>query len=266
MKQTLALDPILSLFGEPPYHLLAMSGGKDSTALALVMQQRMPDLHMRYYCTPTGNELPDMIAWWNHLGTVLGSRIIPIMEMTLQGCIHKNKMLPNFRIRFCTRQIKIEPARRVLAALRQRGPVTHYVGLRADEPTRLGGLYDDLGIESRYPLREFGMGLTEVRSVIKQHELDHLLPARTDCALCYHQRIGEWYLLWKEHKDQWDAGVELETHYKQTFRTPGRDTWPSAMSGLAAEFARGRIPKGMDEASLAQRDSMAAGACRVCSL
>lgn len=42
-----------------------------------------------------------------------------------------------------------------------------------------------------------------------------------------------------------------------TFRSPGRDTWPSALSDLAKEFERGR---------LIRADSRQGERCRACSL
>lgn len=246
-----------------PYHLLALSGGKDSTALALGLKEREPDLNVTYYCTPTGDELPEMFDWWNRLGAILGKRIVPIMEMTLESCIEENAMLPNFRARFCTRQIKIEPAHRLLQRLAGDAPVTHYVGLRADEETRLGGVYDDIaGVTNRFPLREWGWGLPDVMECLARHSVADCLPKRTDCALCYHQRIGEWYQLWKNHPDKWAKGCAIEEKYGHTFRSPGRDTWPVSMQKLGEAFANGRIPK----SELGARSTMSGGACRVCSL
>ena len=42
-------------------HIVALSGGKDSTALALHLRTIEPDTDFTYACTPTGDELPDMI-------------------------------------------------------------------------------------------------------------------------------------------------------------------------------------------------------------
>lgn len=259
-------------FGEPPYHLVALSGGKDSTALAFALKEKHPELSFKYYCTPTGDELPEMFDWWVELGERLGSRIIPIMEMTLEGCIKKNKMLPNFRARFCTRQIKIEPAIKMMRQLSQNGPVTNYVGLRADEETRLGGIFDGLEVNSRFPFKEWGWTLKDVWAYLEKLGLKERLPARTDCALCYHQRIGEWYRLWKDHPERFARGEAIEAEYGATFRTPdkaGLDTrsgWPVSLAGMREAFASGRVPRSEQQLDLFSRQTMDAGACRVCSL
>ena len=97
-------------------HVVALSGGKDSTALALRLAEVEPRDYT-YVCTPTGDELPEMFAHWRKLGELLGSRIVPVMAHTgLNGVIREQKMLPNFRARFCTRILKIEPYRKWLAA------------------------------------------------------------------------------------------------------------------------------------------------------
>ena len=244
-------------------HVVALSGGHDSTAMAFLLREQNPDTPYNYVCTPTGDELPAMFAHWLDLGERLGRRLVPIMAGTLHSVIADQKMLPNFRARFCTRILKIEPYRKFLIEQAGLGPIVSYVGLRADEEGRAGGAYGDIeGIEMRFPLRDMGMGEDDVQATLRRFEV--VCPDRTDCAKCYHQRLGEWYELWLNHRDAATEAVALETKYGATFRTPGRDSWPTALSALFAEFAKGNIPT----VSLARmkRERMAAGGCRVCSL
>jgi len=44
-------------------HIVALSGGKDSTAMALWLVQNEPRDY-EFICTPTGDELPEMIEYW----------------------------------------------------------------------------------------------------------------------------------------------------------------------------------------------------------
>src|SRR5574343_1338117 len=94
---------------ENELHVVALSGGKDSTAMALRLKELHPDRAFTYVCTPTGNELPEMFSHWAMLRVRLGGTFIPIMGGTLEGQIERQGCLPNFRMRWCTRMLKIEP-------------------------------------------------------------------------------------------------------------------------------------------------------------
>lgn len=244
-------------------HIVALSGGHDSTAMALLLKEREPQTPFVYVCTPTGDELPPMFKHWSDLGERLGRRLVPIMAGTLRGVIRQQKMLPNFRARFCTRILKIEPYRKMLTEQAAIGPVVSYVGLRADEEGRAGGAYADIGgVSMRFPLRELGMGEDDVQATLRRFEV--VCPDRTDCGTCYHQRIGEWYEFWRDYRAAAMEAVDIEAETGGTFRTPGRDSWPTALKDLFALFERGVVPT----VSLARmtRERMAAGGCRVCAL
>lgn len=228
--------------------VVAFSGGKDSTALVL----RLAELGEDFVClfTPTGDELPDLLV---HLHGIVARVQRPLVEPPNQSLlfwIDFHKALPNFRMRWCTRQIKIEPC---IQYLKEHPGSTLLVGLRADEEHR-EGLYGDYATY-RYPLREWGWKLTDVQNYLKQRGV--IVPTRTDCALCYGQRLGEWYRLWREHPDRFEQGVQLEAKHGHTFRSKQRDTWPAALVELRAAFIGGRIPKGVESME---------GVCRVCTL
>lgn len=244
------------------FHVLALSGGHDSTVLGELLTLHEPRVY-NFVCTPTGDELPEMFAHWRMLGERWGRRVIPIMETSLRNEILNENRLPNFRERFCTRNIKIKPYRRVLMLLAAAGPVVSYVGLRADEEGRAGGAYDDIdGVTMRFPLREWQMDDAKVLATL--HQVGIVCPDRTDCARCYHQRIGEWYELWLNHPDLFDSAIADEERVGGTFRTPGRDTWPTALKDMKADFAAGRVPT--TSLNRLKRERMQSGACRVCSL
>ncbi len=146
-------------------HVVALSGGKDSTALALWLKENEPRPY-NYICTPTSNELPDMFAHWRKISSLLEAPLIPIIGGTLKSVIEEEGAIPNFRMRFCTRRLKIEPFK---AFLIQTVPAVAYVGLRADEGLREGADYGgDVklssadGVTQRYPLQEIGWGEGEV--------------------------------------------------------------------------------------------------------
>lgn len=251
-------------------HVVALSGGKDSTALALWLVENEPRDY-QFVCTPTGNELPEMLEHWRRLGEMLGKPLLPVTSgKSLQGEIKRQRMLPNNRARWCTRVLKIEPYYRWLA---QQAPAISYVGLRADERGRAGMAFPEAsGITLRFPLRELGWGEADVWGYLDRKGVT--IPARTDCAICYHQTLGEWWRLWKLHPDEYEAGVQLEADVsqargqKRTLRNATRDTWPASLADLRKRFEAGEIPQGtvrQVDIFRGERRAMT-GACRMCSL
>lgn len=234
-------------------HVVALSGGKDSTALALSLAEKEPMQYI-YFCTPTGDELPEMSSHWERLSRLLKSpvhRVDPGCSLT--ELVYREGMIPNFRARFCTRILKIEPAQEFLNSL---GECTLYVGLRADEKDRSGATYDHHN--QRFPLREWGWNIDDVWSYLKHLGVD--IPARTDCAMCFNQRIGEWHDLWTYHPDRYAHAEKIEADIGHTWRSPARDTWPAALKELKLEFMRGRKIRG------AAKNRTKHQQCRVCSL
>jgi hypothetical protein len=205
-----------------------------------------------YLITPTGDELPEMVAHWERLERLLGKPLTRVTNGTLKGLIQEFGALPNHRQRWCTRMLKIQPT---IAFLARHAPAINYVGLRADEEERRG-IYGD--VPSRYPLREWGWGLTQVKDYLRERGVT--IPERTDCARCYGQRLIEWKRLLTKHPAIYaDAEVD-EARTGHTFRSPQRDTWPAALKDLRAAFDSGRRVRGE------QPDEDGENACRVCSL
>jgi 3'-phosphoadenosine 5'-phosphosulfate sulfotransferase (PAPS reductase)/FAD synthetase len=220
------------------------------------MALRLAEIEPRDYifvCTPTGDESPEMIEHWLRLGKLLGKPILPLMAGTLDGLIKKQNALPNWRQRWCTRILKIEPYAKFLASL---GPCTSYVGIRADEPEREAGDYSQIpGVEMDFPLRRWMWTLHDVRSYLCKRDV--AIPKRTDCLKCFFQRLSEWYEFWLLHKEAWAEGERLEALTGHTFRSAGRDSWPAAMKELRARFEAGEVPKGVEHSN---------NRCRVCRL
>lgn len=247
-------------------HVLGLSGGKDSTALALRHRELHPDLPMNYICTPTGDELPEMAAHWDLLEGLLGKPLIRLYApdgeggvLTLDKLIARFSALPNHRQRWCTRMLKVQPCEAFMLALQSSGPAILYVGLRADEEEREGLLWKGA---TRFPMREWGWGVGDVWSYLKSINIS--IPRRTDCARCYHQRLPEWKMLAERHADIYESAAQQEDATGYTFRSPGRDTWPVGLRDLLAEFNSGRPLRG--DAAYRERVERGEAACRVCSL
>jgi len=220
-----------------------------------------------YVITPTGNEMPEMIAHWNKLRGILGKPLVPVIShgKSLQGLVRQEMMLPSHRARWCTRKLKLDPYYDWLAT---QTPCVSYVGLRADEESRTGMIFPDVdGVTMDFPLKRWGWDIDTVVNFLRHMEVS--IPERTDCALCFWQRIGEWFILWRDHPELYREGEELEQYVSiargvdYTFRSPQRDSWPAGLADLRKEFEKGRVP----ERSLKLMDDRRLiGTCRVCTL
>lgn len=239
-------------------HVVALSGGKDSTAMALRLKELAPSRDYVYVCTPTGNELPEMFAHWRKLSKLLGTPITPVLGGTLDSVIEDEQIIPNWRARFCTRRLKIEPyAGWLMQQAAKYSRIVSYVGIRADEPEREAGDYTNVpGVEMVFPMRMWGWTITDVRAYLEKRQV--VIPVRTDCALCFFQRLAEWYVLWRDHPDAYAHGEEIEAKFGYTFRSPSRDTWPAALKDLRKRFESGDVPRGVKESGMP--------GCRVCRL
>jgi len=231
-------------------HIVALSGGKDSSALALRLAEIEPRNYIYVY-TPTGDELPPMVAHLERLEKLLG---VPVMRVTrrhesLQSLITRQQALPNWQQRWCTRILKIEVWEELLrCAIWCGGGVVSHVGIRADEPEREGGDYSGVqGVTMRFPMREWGWGIGDVEAYLSKRGV--CIPERTDCARCYAQRLSEWWELWRQYPEVYADAETDEARTGYTFRSPGRDTWPAALVELRKQFEGGRLPRGLhDEA------------------
>ena len=220
-------------------HIGAISGGKDSVAMALLLKETKPEINFEWVCTPTMNELPEWFEHMKRLRDIIGPIKPIVYRGGLVGLITEWKALPNWRQRWCTRVLKIEP---FAAYLMQNSPSKFYVGLRADESAREGGDYQAVpNVEMVFPLREAGMGIQQVYNFLEKRNI--VIPKRTDCAWCFFQRLIEWYELWKYYPEIYATGEKMEKNTGYTFRSPGRDTQPTSLVDLRRKFEEGYIPK-----------------------
>jgi len=216
-------------------HIVALSGGKDSTALALRLAEVEPRDYT-YVITPTGDELPEMYAHWRRLETLLDMKLTVLGGRSLKGEIQRKGALPNWRMRFCTSSLKLEPFNKYLL---KAWPCTVYVGIRADETQRKGNRVHG-GIEQRYPLVEWGWGVVDVLDYLDSRGV--VIPERTDCARCFYQTLSEWHSLYVNYPTIYADAVGDEERVGHTFRSAQRDKHPASLKELALEFDAGFTP------------------------
>jgi len=204
----------------------------------------------------------DGIAHMDRVAALLGQPIIALTNGTLASQIEDNHMLPNVFARWCTRLLKLRPFGKFLAEV---APAVSYVGLRADEDeregTRPGGDSAALGtvVLQRFPMREWGWNIEDVYRFLETRRIE--IPERTDCARCPYQRLGEWFMLWRNHPEIYLSAEADEARWGHTYRSAQRDTWPAALKDLRARFEAGARPEVSLRMMEKRRDM-----CRRCSL
>ena len=123
------------------HHVLGLSGGRDSAALAVYMREHHPDLDIRYFFTDTGKELPEVYEFLVKLEGFLGKPILRLnpdrdFDFWLK---QYNNFLPSPQTRWCTRQLKLRPFEQWVRPFLESGDIVYsYVAIRADEEYRSG--------------------------------------------------------------------------------------------------------------------------------
>jgi len=240
-------------------HIIALSGGKDSTAMALRLKELYPSKEFIFFCTPTGNELPEMKKHWENLECLLNQKIVYITNKTLSFWIEHFGALPNWRQRWCTRLLKIEPCLAFVKSFSEK-PIL-YVGLRADEKERKG-IYSE-NVETKFPLREWNWGIKEVTNYLETKKVK--IPRRTDCSFCYAQKVSEWFYLWRDNKPLFMEAIEKENKTKHTFRNPRNMKWGKNLFEMKQKFEEGYLPFGATN-QIPLFEDEETKPCRVCTL
>lgn len=214
-------------------HILSLSGGKDSSALAAYMRDRVPV--MEYVFCDTAKELPETYEYLDRLEAYLGTPIVRLRqsENAFDDLLDQRRnFLPSPQMRWCTEYLKIRPFERYVGD----APVVNYIGIRADE-NRKGYLSSKPNITARYPFVEDGITKDDVRQILEQAGLG--LPAyynwrsRSGCFFCFFQQRIEWVGLYENHRDLFERAMAYEKDDPATGR---RFTWVARES--LAELAK----------------------------
>ena len=200
-------------------HVLGISGGKDSAALAIYIKDQYPDIHKKveYFFTDTGAELKEIYDFLDKLEAHLGKEIIRLSsgkDFDHWLTIH-NEFLPSAQQRWCTRQMKIKPFEEFVGD----DLVVSYIGIRADE-NRDGYISQKDTIKAVFPFIEDGL----VRDDIFQMLEDSVgIPeyykwrSRSGCYFCFFQRQDEWLGLKRNHPELFEKAREFEQRVRTKY-------------------------------------------------
>lgn len=204
-------------------HIISVSGGKDSAALAIYMHNKIPNLE--YVFCDTEKELRETYEYLQKLETFLGKPIIRLKHDG-RGFDHWLSVyggyLPSQRARWCTRHLKLQPFEHFIGD----DTIISYVGIRADENNREGYVSAKPNIIAKYPFVEDGIGYEDVIHILMESGIG--LPeyrswrSRSGCYFCFFQKKIEWIGLLENHPDLF----ELASNYEKTDESTGkRFTW-----------------------------------------
>ena len=202
---------------KPEKHVLGISGGRDSAALAVYMRQNHPDLDIEYFYTDTGKELPEVYEFLNRLEGFLGKPILRLNpDRAFDYWLEKfNHYLPSPQSRWCTRQLKLRPFEQWIGQFLAEGyTVSSYVAIRADENYRDGYISKKDGLTVHLPLKTGGIDKEGVLEILEISGLG--LPryyewrSRSGCTFCFFQQKIEWIGLLERHPDKFEEARSYE--------------------------------------------------------
>ena len=191
-------------------HICGISGGKDSSALAVYLRNKVQE--MEYFFCDTGAELPETYEYLTRLEVILGS---PIVRLNAErGFDHWFEVfrgaLPSPQMRWCTKNMKIKPIEDWISD----GSAVSYVAIRADESNRKGYVSTKPNIQTRFPFIEDGIDHGGVIQILQDAGIG--LPkyydwrTRSGCYFCFYQRKAEWIGLADKHPELFERAVAIE--------------------------------------------------------
>lgn len=192
-------------------HIISISGGKDSAALAIYLMQHRDIPNPEYVFMDTEQELPETYEFLDKLEGVLGreiTRLTPRLGFEQLLKLH-NGFLPSSQARWCTVHMKIVPFEIFVGD----DHAYSYIGIRADED-RAGFISKRSNIVPIYPFIEDGITKADVNRILDESGIG--LPqyynwrSRSGCYFCFFQQQIEWVGLAENHPELFEQAAEME--------------------------------------------------------
>ena len=210
-------------------HILGLSGGKDSAALAIHMNNKHPEIDVEYFFTDTGYELSETYKFLDKLKTRLDKPIHYIQPINSFDYYMKkyNNFLPSPMARWCTIEMKLKSMEKWLKPyLDAKDEIVTLIGIRHDERGRTGYKSNNPAIKARFPFIEDMIDRDGVLSILEESGLG--LPeyykwrSRSGCTFCFFQKKNEWIGLRENNPKAWEHAKSLE---KKASKTQSGFTW-----------------------------------------
>ena len=157
---------------EKEYHILSLSGGKDSTALAFFMKENMPEIFEKLelvFCD-TECELPETYDYLNKIEIFLNKKIHWLKpEKSFEHLMLLHNYFPSPIKRWCTVELKTKPFKKYIAdKLNKNNSIIHlFIGIRADELQRAEyNKYNNQRIKEVYPFVDYGLNYSDIMEIL----------------------------------------------------------------------------------------------------
>lgn len=193
-------------------YILPVSGGADSTALAIILHKLFPEIAFQLIFTDTGAETPEIYSTLNQLESLLDKPICRISDgKTLWDLIDQwGGFLPSSQARYCTNHLKRVP---FVAWLKQFEGRQKYifVGLRSDESDRVAFTIDEA--QTEMPMIDMGIVREDVFAVLRETigiPSYYRGRTRSGCSVCPFQRKSELVFLMQEQPVEFKKGAAYE--------------------------------------------------------
>ncbi len=200
-------------------HVLGISGGKDSAALAIYLKDNHQEISdkMEYFFSDTGAELPEIYSFLDKMEGYLGKKIHRLnSEKSFDDWLKQhNDYLPSARQRWCTRMMKLKP----FEAFVGDDTVISYIGIRFDE-NREGYISHKETIEAVFPFIENKLVREDIFKILEDSvgiPEYYKWRSRSGCYFCFFQRKDEWLGLKRNHPDLFEKAKEFEGRAREKF-------------------------------------------------
>ena len=158
-------------------HILGISGGKDSAALAIYLKQKYPNLKIEYYNSDTKCELEETEKLINNLEAYLGKivRLKAAEESVIDNPFeHYLKamggFLPSPQARWCTKKMKLDRFEEYVGD----DYAVSYVGIRGDED-RDGYISSKPNIQAVFPFRKNIWSIDVINKFLHKENLEQIV-------------------------------------------------------------------------------------------
>ena len=222
------------------YHAISVSGGKDSSALLLLMMEKEMPIDCVLYADTT-MEFPEMEAHIAKLDDLLyrerGIHITTLRHphgfewmmfdepKVKPSCLERRAQMgvppygngwPGMTVRWCTGQLKTHLISKEVNRLKKEQNALHYIGIAADEAHRCK---DDP--QNRYPLVEWKITEAQALQICYSRGFDfgglYEIYRRASCWCCPLQRIDELRKLRTHHPELWARLREMDNRARAMF-------------------------------------------------